>query len=229
MDRECARRAAGGRESALPGWATTSANAIPLRPGPTRFSLRRFAAHMRAAASARGPRACPREGCDFGSRPACCKGLRLTARDPWAGGGWPGVASKCSWRLAVLLLDGSVQALSPVWAEPWCAASAASRPLPTPPAEGLRSGYCTRLEKDAVIESLRQQLATSEKTLARVRTERDESKRAYFRYKSIATQGTGQRQCADIESLGSREAENSPTPSRRVTYLDAPASPCDPF
>ena len=33
--------------------------------------------------------------------------------------------------------------MSPVWAAPWSAAFAASRPLPTPPAGGLHSGYCT--------------------------------------------------------------------------------------
>ena len=89
---------------------------------------------------------------------------------------------------------------------------------------------CTaRLEKDAVIESLRQQLATSEQTLARVRTERDESKHAYFRYKSKVKQLTGQRRSADPESPGPREAEGSPAPPRRVTPLDAPASPCDPY
>ena len=85
------------------------------------------------------------------------------------------------------------------------------------------------LEKDAVIESLRQQLAASEQTLARVRTERDESKHAYRCYKRIALQNAGQRRSADLESPGPREVEGSPAPPRRVTYLDAPASPCDPL
>jgi len=89
-----------------------------------------------------------------------------------------------------------------------------------------------RQEKDAIIESLRQQLATSEKTLATlalVRTERDVSKHAYLHYRSIVKQNAGQRPCADLGSPGPREAESSPAPSRRVTYLDAPASPCDPL
>ena len=89
---------------------------------------------------------------------------------------------------------------------------------------------CTaRLEKDAVIESLRKQLATSEQTLARVRTERDESKHAYFRYKSKVKQLTEQGHPEDLESPRPREVEGSPAPLRRVLPLDAPASPGDPF
>jgi len=47
-----------------------------------------------------------------------------------------------------------IQILSPVWAAPWSAAFAASRPLPTPPAGGLHSGYCSQ-ERGCIMVGLR--------------------------------------------------------------------------
>jgi len=82
-----------------------------------------------------------------------------------------------------------------------------------------------QLEKDTVIESLRQQLATTEHTLLRVRTERDEFKASYLRYKTSARQGEEQTE------VGQPKRRASPTPTRRaaVYKLDGPASPSDFF
>jgi hypothetical protein len=96
-----------------------------------------------------------------GSRPARGRWYRLAARRPVtvpARGPRPLAELVVDWqRLRALqgpLLAALVRLLSPVWAESWSAAFAASRPLPTPPAGGLHSGYCSQ-ERGCVMVGLR--------------------------------------------------------------------------
>ena len=119
------RNVAGPSLNAAQRWASATAEAIPTWHGLHGF---------------RGA----------GSRPARGRWYRLAARRPVevpARGPWPLAGLEVDWqRLQALqrhLLAAIARLLSPVWAEPWSAAFAASRPLPTPPAGGLHSGYCT--------------------------------------------------------------------------------------
>ena len=102
-----------------------------------------------------------------GSRPARGEWYRLAARRPVgvpARGPWPLAGLEVYWRrlqtLQRLLFAALTRLLSPVWAEPWSAAFAASRPLPTPPAGGLHSGYCSQ-ERGCVMVGLRRRWGLS--------------------------------------------------------------------